>query len=179
MNHHQQLLHSIRRPDGSWQQVGDVGGQIHVPGPVRAVAAAGSGNGDVQFVFVTEDGHLWHTIRYAAGAGSWAPLGDVEGQIHVPGPVRAVAAAAAGDGDVQVIFTTEDGRLWHTIRYANGSWQPTGEVAGQIGPTGPARSVAAAGAGDGSVQFLIGTGEPPATPCGDLDIDVQVKIRGR
>jgi hypothetical protein len=155
----------------------------------------------VQFIFATDDGRLWHTIRFADG--SWQPLGDVAGQISVPGPVRTVAAAGVNNGDVQFIFATDDGRLWHTIRFADGSWQPLGDVAGQISVPGPARSVAAAGMNDGSVHFMIATDAPgtsaptsavmsssaPVTtpssepspdgtsPHEDFDVDIQIRIR--
>jgi subtilisin family serine protease len=39
------------------------------------------------------------------------------------------------------------GRLWHTIRHANGGWTPFGDVEGQAGEMGKLRQVAAAAAG--------------------------------
>jgi hypothetical protein len=37
---------------------------------------------------------------------------------------------------------TADGRLWHPIRYPNGTWQPFSDVRGQAGNPGSFVSVA-------------------------------------
>jgi hypothetical protein len=36
------------------------------------------------------------------------------------------------------------GRLWHTIRFSTGSWQPLGDAEGQTGDMGELAQVAAA-----------------------------------
>ncbi|MET0495410.1 MAG: hypothetical protein ABW000_19985 [Actinoplanes sp.] len=179
----QGLHHTIRRSD-HWLPLGDVAGQIQVPGPVRTMGAAGADNGDVHFIFATEDGRLWHTIRFANG--SWQPVGDVTRHIQVPGAVRTVTAARGVNGDIHFMFATDD-HLWHTIRYANGSWQSLGDVAGQIHVPGPVRLVAAAGTDNGDMHFMVATGapaSPPATtavttstasPDGLVDIHIQIR----
>jgi len=100
------LWHTMRRPDGSWTGLGDVNGQFSIPGPVAAVCAAGDGTaGETQFMFTTQDGHLWHTMRRPDG--SWTGLGDVNGQFSIPGPVAAVSAAGDGlAGETQFMLTT-------------------------------------------------------------------------
>ena len=154
------LWHTIRHADGSWQPLGDVQGQFAIPGPVTVVAAAGDGiAGETQYMFATADGHLWHTLRRADG--SWTGLEDVQGKITIPGPVTAVAAAGDGTaGETQYMFATADGHLWHTLRHADGSWQPLGDVQSQFTIPGPVTVVAATGDGiAGETQYMFATAD--------------------
>ena len=97
------VFHTIRRAGGTWAPLGDVNGQFAIPGPVRAAAGASATPGEAQFIFATDDGHLWHTVR-SDRDGSWSGLGDVLGQIQNPGPVHAVAAASSTPGEAQFLI---------------------------------------------------------------------------
>jgi hypothetical protein len=69
------------------------------------------------------------------------------------------AVAPVGSGDVHVASVNADGRLWHTIRYANGSWQHFGDVEGQTGDMGDLRFAGAASiGGDLHVCAINGAG---------------------
>jgi hypothetical protein len=150
------LWHTIRRNNSrGWTGLGDVNGQFTIPGPVRAVAAASSDPDEVQVMFATEDGHVWHTIRRADG--SWSGLGDVNSYVPFPVAVRAVAAASADPGDVQYLAAAEDGHLWHTIRRADGSWSGLGDVNAQFAIPGFVRCTAAVSTAASEVQFLFAT----------------------
>jgi hypothetical protein len=146
------LWHTLRKADGSWTGLGDVASQFAIPGPVTAVAAANGGSGQTQFMFTTNDGHLWHTLRKADG--SWTRLGDVASQFAIPGPVTAVAGTGGAPGETQFIFTTSDGHLWHTLRKADGSWTGLGDVASQANVPEASATVAAADAGSGETRFM-------------------------
>src|SRR5437667_12737260 len=104
-------------------------------------------------------GHLWHTLRRADG--SWTGLEDVQGKIAIPGPVTVVAAAGDGTaGETQYMFATADGHLWHTIRRADGSWQPLGDVQGVFAIPGAVTTVAATGDGTaGETQYMFATAD--------------------
>jgi len=151
------LWHTARYANGGWSGLGDVQGQFSIPGPVTAVGAATGASGETQFVFTTSDGHLWHTLRRTNG--SWSGLGDVQGQFAIPGPVKAVAGAAGAGGETQFIFTTSNGHLWHTARYANGSWSGLGDVQGQFAIPGPVTAVGAASGASGETQFVFTTSD--------------------
>src|SRR5205814_120821 len=126
------VWHTIRHPDLSWQSFfGDVKSvESNDPGYVRAVGCAGIG-GDLHLVGLTDVGGMWRTIRHAAG--SWQPsFGDVKGvESNDPGHFSAVACANV-NGELHVAVLTNTGGIWHTIRHADGSWQPSfGDVKGQ------------------------------------------------
>ena len=135
------LWHTIRFANGSWEpSFGDVKAQeSNDPGPLYAVDCAADGD-DLQVISATNvldttnGGKLWHTIRFANG--SWEPsFGDVKAQeSNDPGLFYEDIACAAAFGNLHVCgITTGDGKLWHTIRFANGSWEPSfGDVDAQV-----------------------------------------------
>jgi hypothetical protein len=151
------LWHTIRYYGGGWCQPGLVNNQIHIPGPVAAVAGAGDGVPlEAQYMFTTDDGKLWHTIRRADG--TWTPTGSVNGQITIPGPVSAIAAAGDGIlGETQFLYTTGGGAsLWHTIRYADGTWATPDLLNNKFTIPNPVTAVSASGDGlPGEAQFVI------------------------
>jgi hypothetical protein len=126
---------------------------------------------------VTRDGRLWHTIRRADG--SWTPFGDVEGQAGDRGSFRAVSVAAGTSGALHLAGVTRDGRLWHTIRRADGSWTGFGDVEGQAGDRGRFVDVDCAGMGDalhlagvtqdGRLWHTIRRVDGSWTPFGDVE----------
>jgi hypothetical protein len=128
------LWHTIRFANQTWQPYfGDVKAQeTNDPGPFYAIDCAGIG-GDLHFVGITEDGKLWHTIRFANQ--TWQPFfGDVKAQesndhgsflVHTPSGRQYWPISCTGiGGDLHFVGATGDGKLWHTIRFANQTWQP-------------------------------------------------------
>src|SRR5438067_13898981 len=93
--------------------------------------------------------------------GSWKPLEDVQSVFAIPGAVTTVAAAGDGTaGETQYMFATADGHLWHTLRHADGSWQPLGDVQGQFAIPGAVTTVAATGDGTaGETQYMFATAD--------------------
>ena len=157
------VWHTIRFANGTWAPVGDVTEQLHYFGPVTAVAAASTATGEAQFLLATADGGLWHTIRFLDGSWeplgrtlveSWDPTGYVTRYIRNPGRVVALAAASAASGDAQFLMATDDGRLWHTVRSGQ-QWTYREDVNAKIGDPGRVVALAAASAIPGEAQEYL------------------------
>src|SRR5205807_8361742 len=137
--------HTIRLADGSWLHARDIRDLTSVAGRVRAAAASTGAPDEAQLMLAMEGGELLHTIRFADG--SWQdPAGPADLAAGITGgPGHAVAAAAGAPGEVHFMVATEDDRLWHTIRFNDGSWRQAQDVRdpGLAGITGPVRAAAA------------------------------------
>lgn len=150
------LWHTILHPDGSWQAVGDATGAIGLKGDAAAVAGTSPAAGEAQFIIVTQDGHVWHTIRHLDG--SWQGVGDATAAAGLKGNAIAVAAASPMVGDAEFMIVTDDGHLWQTVRHANEAWDPVADVTAKIGgPAEPVMGVAAVSTSGGTTQFLLMT----------------------
>ena len=94
-------------------------------------------------VFVGVPGAAAH----ATGSGQHA------GKAVAPASQLACTNSAS---TVQYAIATADGGLYHTIRYANGNWQPKRDLNAQLGITSATKAVGAAFDGT-NVQFVIAT----------------------
>lgn len=90
---------------------------------------------------VSNDGHLWHTIRYESG--NWSMFADVEGFAGDIGSVRDVDLQFMG-GPMHACAVTTTGGLFHAYRQPNGVWVPFEDVKSKAGDIG---SVARVGLG--------------------------------
>lgn len=205
------LFHTIRGSTGSWRQFQNfggsfddiacagVGGQLHFCGTTfdrqgirlnaleHALRPSGGGPftpfGDVRSVVLTENpgsldpglfhsvscaglagelhvctissGRLFHTIRRADG--TWFPFGDVVRVVVAQNPGSPLpmglgsVSCAMVNGEIHVICVDNAGVPWHTVRRADGTWFPFGDVRSavlrhnpQSSVPGPIRSVAIA-----------------------------------
>jgi phosphatidylserine/phosphatidylglycerophosphate/cardiolipin synthase-like enzyme len=165
------LWHTIRHDNGGWEaNFGLVESQSQ-GGPSAGFLAAGCAGvaGELQLVGVGKDGALWHTIRHAGG-GWEANFGLVESQSQggPPEGFTTVGCASVAD-ELQLAGVGTAGSLWHTIRHANGSWQPSfGSVEGaSAGAPAGFTSVGAAGGVDAAASWLLQFTSPnPAAPDG-------------
>ncbi|MFF3021007.1 peptidoglycan DD-metalloendopeptidase family protein [Streptomyces sp. NPDC057939] len=118
------LHHGVRNPNGTWSKFGDVqneGGDV--PSGVRTTAEAGI-DGDTHLLAVSNEGKLYHTVRFADG--SWGGFGDVNAVAGALSNVTQVAAASVG-AELQVAVVA-DGKVYHTVRRADGNWTPLAPV---------------------------------------------------
>jgi hypothetical protein len=140
------MWHTIRENNAAWQAAfGDVKGQSGNPGHFTAVGCAAV-RGELQVCALTNDGGMWHTIRY--NDIWWQPaFGDVKGQSGNPGHFTAVACAGTSMG-LNVSALTDDGGIWHTIRYNDVAWQSYfGDVTKESGSPGFLVAVGCGGVG--------------------------------
>jgi hypothetical protein len=123
-----QLKHAIRRADGSWTAWGDVNAVVGNPGAVKKAVMCSQPDG-VHVLVLTWSNALYHTIRFNNGAWQSFGWGDVRGAAGNRGTVLDVACSSDWpERQVQFGIVTSDGKMWHTIRYADGHWAPFGDV---------------------------------------------------
>ncbi|MFJ4185357.1 hypothetical protein [Kitasatospora sp. NPDC089509] len=103
-------------------------------------------------------GMYLHGIRNVDG--TWTGLGALPGYGGAPqfnGGSESIAAAP--DGSAQVVGIGNDGNIYHTIRFADGSWQPWGQLKDKAGNPMAASQVAISVGPDGSAQLLAVGGD--------------------
>ncbi|MEU8976868.1 glycoside hydrolase domain-containing protein [Streptomyces monashensis] len=137
------VYHNIRHVDGTWQ------GWRPLGFAAKQVSIAAMPNGSAQVLAEAPDGTLYHNIRFTPSGTwqGWRALAGFEGAATF----KAGSAAIAGlpDGSSQVVAVGNDGKMYHNIRHADGTWQgwrPLGFAAGSV-------AVAGMPAG-GSAQFV-------------------------
>jgi hypothetical protein len=231
------IRHTIRHADGTWQPFGDVKSQAGDKGFAFRTACT-SVNGELHDLVANEDGSIWHTIRHADGTwqpfgdvklatgtglgnfifdpacadvntelhvvvgvnsfgiahtirranGTWLPFGDVKTATGEPSNQDVLSLACAGvSGELHVIVGSGNGSIRHTIRHADGTWLPFGDVKSQAGDMGHILSVACtnvngelhfvAANSDGSIWHTIRHADGTWLPFGDMKS--QAGDRGR
>ncbi|MEU8777156.1 S1 family peptidase [Streptomyces sp. NPDC048606] len=127
--------HTLRTTAGHWTGFGDVSQAAGAPSAITSVSMAGVGE-DAHIVLATDNGtRQYHAIR--EGKGTWSAFGDLK---DVLGTVTATSVAAASvDGELQLVVTTADNKVLHTIRRVDRTWNTTGAITlqGVTGNPGP------------------------------------------
>ncbi|MEU6621890.1 trypsin-like serine protease [Streptomyces litmocidini] len=132
--------HTIRSTNGTWSKWGDVAAAASATGPITSIAMAGVGS-DAHIVIATDSGtRQYHAIR--KGDATWTDFGNLATYLGTT-TAKSVGAASV-NGELQIVVTTQDGRLLHTLRRANGTWATTVPV-GLKGLSGTLGGIAIAG----------------------------------
>ncbi|MEU6312833.1 hypothetical protein [Streptomyces sp. NPDC047014] len=145
---------TTRAADGSWQPWTKVPGvgAAEFAGPDLAIGAAGR---EAQILAVGRDGNVWHNVVRADGSlqGWGTPTGTGPSAMAA----RAVAVAGTATGESRVLAIGADGNAHHTLRRADGTWDPFRPL--PVGPGGrtafPATTISIAVTSDGTPQALI------------------------
>jgi len=146
------IWHTIRFANGTWQpNFGNVNNQEGNGGSLSFTDVdCANVASNLHVTAVAQDGTIWHTIRFANG--TWQPnFGNVNNQEGNGGSLSFTSVGCAGIvGNLHVTAVAQDGTIWHTIRFANGTWQPNfGNVNNQEGNGG---SLSFTGVGAGGVM---------------------------
>ena len=153
------VYHQIRNADNlTWSGFQPVSGAgTNVAAGAKDVAITGMSNGDAHVVIIGDDDTVYHTIRTAAGP-TWTGFGALSGAgTSVPAKGKRVSVAGMPDGSAQVLMTSTDNTVYHTIRNADGqSWSGFSAVSGS-GTSVPAKGtdVAITAMPNGDAQVLI------------------------
>ena len=153
------VYHQIRNADNlTWSGFQPVSGAgTNVAAGAKDVAITGMPNGDAHLVIIGDDDTVYHTIRTAAGP-TWTGFGALSGAgTSVPAKGKRVSVAGMPDGSAQVLMTSTDNTVYHTIRNADGqSWSGFSAVSG-AGTNVPAKGtdVAITAMPNGDAQVLI------------------------
>lgn len=100
---------------------------------------------------------LYQGIRLADG--SWTGFTDVQSKAsQISGGVRA-AAAAGIDTSTHVVAAGGDGRLYHTVRKADGSWGGFGDIGSMAGNPGTFTQVSAVSIGGDLHVVAVASGK--------------------
>jgi hypothetical protein len=98
-------------------------------GGAEAVTTAGLVNGNTEFLAVSRSGVIWHNIRFANGSWQgWEEPKQPPAGWYSTANNYGLGSAADYNGNAQFILwdlnlSTGATTLYHTIRYASGSWQ--------------------------------------------------------
>jgi len=136
-NNPSSIYHTMRNSDGTWASWGNVG-LVAVGAPTHAeqVASAAGSDGELHVVVVDSGitpNRLFYTIRGATGF--WAPFTDLASVMSTPASSFGWSDVTITDvaGEKHIMATNSEGKLYHTIRAANGAWSGWGDVGLQAG----------------------------------------------
>jgi len=116
-----EILHAIRSSGGTWTGWGNVESGAGEIGAISRVALAGIGS-QLQVVALTGSGDLYHAIRKADA--TWQQFKRMTAFANYT-PIAIGAANVGGETQVAVIDLTATSQvIRHTIRSADGTWQP-------------------------------------------------------
>ncbi|MFJ5550093.1 CehA/McbA family metallohydrolase [Streptomyces sp. NPDC093225] len=146
------MYHCVRGRDGSWSgwgRMGGANGAATFSGP--ALAITGMPDGSSQVLAIGLDGMVYHQVRRPDG--SWTGFRAPRGVTTPTMGASAVGIAGMPDGSAQVVAVGLDGRVWHDVRRADGSWTPFAQVPGPNGRDGfPAGQVRITALRDGTAH---------------------------
>jgi len=132
-------VQSAQQADGSWSALVPMTGVVDLPvsqqyGQMGRMTSS-LVNGQVQVSAIDGAGRVVHTVEGPGGV--WQPWSVVSAASGLgSGPFFSLATAEL-NGELQMVGTTVAGEVLHTIRHADGSWQPWGNVMGATGTPSP------------------------------------------
>ncbi|GAA3439379.1 hypothetical protein [Kutzneria kofuensis] len=132
------VVEYVRNGDGTWTAGNATPSDPNGYGVATEVSAAMVGQ-DLQVAAVEIDRtfpEVFHTVLHH-NTNAWDPFRQLVGAVGVsygsPAHVAITNAPNAFLPTLQLVYTTSDGDMYHTIRDYNGNWQPLGNVENAAG----------------------------------------------
>ncbi|WP_097976919.1 hypothetical protein [Streptomyces sp. gb14] len=148
------LRHTLRHPDGTWQETWAVVTDRSQPVKARDVAATTQRNGTLEIFVLDTSGVMRTTQRWSVGAwNTWQTVRGIDMEATFVGTDLAVSTLP--DGTLQIAAVGSGGYVWHTTRDARGVNKPWGRPDFLPNDLMRATDVALATGSDGTSQLAV------------------------
>ncbi len=131
------LWHTVRSSQNSWLPFEDVQATASNAPDGFASVSITEGDGDLH-VCAQAGGDVWHTIRFSSDPPSWQSVFDsAKERAGDPGSFGLTGCASL-QGELHICGVTDDGKLWHTIRFVQPpGWLQFEDIAAVVGNPDP------------------------------------------
>ncbi|MEU6971953.1 hypothetical protein AB0A71_30310 [Kitasatospora aureofaciens] len=146
------LYHEIRHPDGTWTGFQPLTLADGSPMKAGHVSITVGQDGSAQVLAIGGDGVAYHTVR--AANGTWSGFQPLTSTTGAAMQALDVSIAANRDGSAQVLLIGGDGKVYHEIRRADGTWTGLAAIDGVGTPNMSASNASITITPDGSAQIL-------------------------
>lgn len=147
------IYHTVRYISGGWQPWGPLNDNSGHQMAASQVSIAVGPDNTAQVLAVGADNALYHEIRRPDG--TWTGFQPLTSSNGTAMQALDVSIAANPDGSAQILVIGADGRVYHEIRRADGTWTGLTPISGVGTPDVYATNAAITITPDGTAQILV------------------------